>query len=449
MQHLARPRVWIAPVVIALCTLATTAAAAEPESPCSDGLDPVPFGLLEVGEVLDGSDLGYVGDIVADAGNLYICYICGSFDSVDGVPATGIARWDGSSWHALYDASGMHEGIVQPSFIPCTLAIGPDGRVYVGGDISSAGDVLVANIATWDPVNGWDALPTGGIGGGCNSVEDLASSGLFDADPSNDFVEVVGSFTTDGAGNPLPNGKHAKYHPASDSWIHTTASLDWPYSVVDWGAVGSPSTVILGGWLSPQPGSLSRNLYADPMAGAFGLERETPGHVHTLVPVTMAGNSVLAWSAWDTYTYTSTTHHPSGPLVAATPFMGYLDTWGYAGGFGAPDAQVFDFLQPGHAAWKTEALFAGGNFTTINGATMSRLGWYQAPSVGGPVTWHPVSFMGDEGVDQRVSALETFDSPLLGSDMSCVWVGGEYTSVLGEPAGSIGGFCCPSPPGLE
>src|SRR6185436_17144570 len=84
-------------------------------------------------------------------------YVGGYFSSVGGVPATNIARWNGSSWSAL--GSGMDEfGYV------LALAVSGSG-LYAGGYFTNAGGTAVNHIARWDGSN-WSALGLGMGGSG-------------------------------------------------------------------------------------------------------------------------------------------------------------------------------------------------------------------------------------------------------------------------------------------
>lgn len=86
-------------------------------------------------------------------------FIGGNFSSVGSVPASGIARWDGTNWSAL--GNGVN-GFVN--------AIGVMGdTLFVGGSFSMAGDSGAKNIARWEedsvrwtPVTGvyqlWDSI---------------------------------------------------------------------------------------------------------------------------------------------------------------------------------------------------------------------------------------------------------------------------------------------------
>lgn len=127
-----------------------------------------------------GFPLGPMGSVDALAtmpnGDLIIA---GSFASVGGVPAVGIARWNGTSWSALGAGTGM--GQVDSL---CAL---PNGDLLVGGSFAFAGGVAANGIARWNG-SSWSALGTGVSGGLQPRVEaiallpggDIVIGGLFD-----------------------------------------------------------------------------------------------------------------------------------------------------------------------------------------------------------------------------------------------------------------------------
>ncbi len=130
-----------------------------------------------------------VNAIVSDgAGNLYFA---GSFTSVQGVPANGIAKWDGMAWTAL--GSGLN-GTVNSIGI-----LGND--VYVGGAFGLAGGNAAKNVAKWNG-SSWSALGAG-LGGGTHVVEAVVAFGgnvyfggnfnIADGSPANGFVGWDGS----------------------------------------------------------------------------------------------------------------------------------------------------------------------------------------------------------------------------------------------------------------
>ena len=79
-------------------------------------------------------------------------YVGGAFSSIDGVAGTSrIARWDGTSWHAV--GGGISDGNVSVLFA--------DGNnLYVGGSFRQAGSIRATSIARWDGTQ-WSPLGDG------------------------------------------------------------------------------------------------------------------------------------------------------------------------------------------------------------------------------------------------------------------------------------------------
>ncbi|TAK53311.1 MAG: hypothetical protein EPO24_14540 [Bacteroidetes bacterium] len=77
-------------------------------------------------------------------------YVAGRFNSMNGVNANNIAKWDGTSWQAV--GSGF-DGVVRFLF-------NFNNTLYASGKFSTSGSVGVNNIARWDGSN-WVALGSG------------------------------------------------------------------------------------------------------------------------------------------------------------------------------------------------------------------------------------------------------------------------------------------------
>lgn len=93
----------------------------------------------------------------------------GSFTTAGGVPVNGVARWDGSSWSAL--------GTGLDTFFPFGPAANaviemPNGDIVVAGQFSGVSGVAASHIARFDG-SSWHALASGFNG----PVRDLALSG--------------------------------------------------------------------------------------------------------------------------------------------------------------------------------------------------------------------------------------------------------------------------------
>ena len=106
-------------------------------------------------------------------GNLYVC---GSFTNAGGVAVQNVACWNGSTW------TNLTQGITA-STQPLTLmglGAGPDGRLYIGGLLDSAGTLGAYDLVAWDGTN-WQ-LVRPGVGNGLyiplvNMVRAIAVNG--------------------------------------------------------------------------------------------------------------------------------------------------------------------------------------------------------------------------------------------------------------------------------
>jgi hypothetical protein len=116
-----------------------------------------------------GSGIDVNGGVLGLAVSGTDLYVGGGFNAAGGVPATNIARWNGSAWSAL--GSGTDREVE-------ALAVS-GSNLYAGGSFTTAGGVPVQCIAKWDGM-AWSALGSGissdSISGG-PEVTALAVSG--------------------------------------------------------------------------------------------------------------------------------------------------------------------------------------------------------------------------------------------------------------------------------
>ncbi|NLG18231.1 MAG: hypothetical protein GX556_12935 [Fibrobacter sp.] len=121
----------------------------------------------------DGTTLSEVGpglnrgvfSIAFDAtGNLYAG---GSFDSAGSIAARKVAMWDGTEWSALGHGIG-NESTNYSSCQVSSIAFDTSGNLFVGGTFDSAGNIMATGIAKWDGTS-WSALNLG-LRGGVNTV---------------------------------------------------------------------------------------------------------------------------------------------------------------------------------------------------------------------------------------------------------------------------------------
>lgn len=114
------------------------------------------------------SSVGLSGSLYGLAVSGNNLYVAGGFTNAtaDGSVATNIASWDGSAWHALGGGLGIPGGVQVASIVI------QNGLVYAGGLFSNSGSIAVTNIAVW---NGSTWSPVGGTVNG--TVYSLASNG--------------------------------------------------------------------------------------------------------------------------------------------------------------------------------------------------------------------------------------------------------------------------------
>lgn len=93
----------------------------------------------------------------------------GQFTDVAGVPANNIARWDGSTWHAL--GNGLNGYVM-------SLAVSPNGDLLVGGPFTAAGAVTALRVARWSGVS-WSAIGNGFSSGWVRSLAAAPNGDLF------------------------------------------------------------------------------------------------------------------------------------------------------------------------------------------------------------------------------------------------------------------------------
>ncbi|GAB3638786.1 hypothetical protein GCM10027422_43760 [Hymenobacter arcticus] len=90
-------------------------------------------------------------------------YVGGDFTAAGAVPASRIAKWEGSAWSAL--GPGVSTPLATGSFGVVYALLPVGNSLYVGGYFTTAGGLLVNNVARWDGST-WSALGKGTTTGG-------------------------------------------------------------------------------------------------------------------------------------------------------------------------------------------------------------------------------------------------------------------------------------------
>ena len=124
-------------------------------------LDCQPFWQSYVGGPL-GVDAGIGAMCVHDDGTGPALYVGGSFHNAGGVPAVGIAKWDGAAWSAL--GAGVGGGVADYVVALATYDSGSGPALYAGGHFASAGGAPASGLARWDG-QAWSAIGAGTING--------------------------------------------------------------------------------------------------------------------------------------------------------------------------------------------------------------------------------------------------------------------------------------------
>lgn len=159
-----------------------------------------------------GLSAGVVNDVIAGPDGSV--YITGSFTTVNGVSASNIAKWNGTTFVA------MGTGLNSDGY---AMVFDAAGNLYVTGNFSLAGGVAnTAYVAKW---NGsvWSPLGTG-----------LSSVAYDMAIDSSGNIYVTGTFTTAGGG---AAAKIAKWN--GSAWSAMGTGLNSDGESVEWGPDGN------------------------------------------------------------------------------------------------------------------------------------------------------------------------------------------------------------------
>lgn len=103
------------------------------------------------GGITVGTDNGILALHAHDdgSGSGSALYAGGEFAAMGGVPAGGVARWNGTSWSALGGSSSTMPAITARAFATFEDGTGVGPALFVGGSFTTVGDVPALNIARW------------------------------------------------------------------------------------------------------------------------------------------------------------------------------------------------------------------------------------------------------------------------------------------------------------
>ncbi|MBU0607038.1 MAG: hypothetical protein KKI08_04090, partial [Armatimonadetes bacterium] len=130
--------------------------------------------------------IGSINSIAVDGSGVYAC---GKVTSMGGTTVNHVARWNGSTWHAL------GTGLSTANLDQCaTIAIGSNG-LYVAGSFTTAGGVPASSVAQWNGTSWFDL--DGGVtfNGSPGRVRQMAVRGA-DVYLVGDWLNGAGSLSS-------------------------------------------------------------------------------------------------------------------------------------------------------------------------------------------------------------------------------------------------------------
>jgi trimeric autotransporter adhesin len=340
---------------------------------------------------------------VYDDGTGPALYVGGDLGTAGGIPASRIAKWNGTSWSALGSpTNGVNSSVL-------ALAVYDDGTgpaLYVGGAFTAAGDTPANRIAKWDGTS-WSALgsPTNGVN---STVFALA---VYD-DGTGPALYAGGDFGTAGG---IPASRIAKWN--GTSWAALGSGLVPTVYAISSLVLGADSALYAGGhfFLS---GSKAINYVAAWQESAW-------------LPVGTVGqgvrSEVYALTAHDAGDgldlYVGGFLQTVGQVFTSDVARWDGDTWSNLGS-GVSLSQVFAFavLKGG----TTSELFVAGGFLQAGGASANRIAKWDGStwsSLGSPTN----------GVNSDVRALAVYDD----GTGPALYAGGSFTTAGGIAASRI------------
>ena len=370
-----------------------------------------------VGGGVSGPSVPYVQDLAVfdDDGagpHVRALYAAGRFTSAGGTPAAYMAKWDGTAW------SAVGAGLAGSYAYGYRLAVFDDGggpALVVGGSFATAGGVPAANIAKWNG-SAWSAL-----GSGVNGlVHGLA---VWDDDGTGPHAAVLyatGEMTTAGGG---AASKIARWNGSA------------------WSALGSG----LGG-VAPYG---ERSCAYDPDG-----EGAAPPRLYVNGNFQSAGGlGAVNFSSWDGTSWVSPSSGPSENVLAlalfdddgAGPHRPALYAGGYFTAAGSGPAKLVACWDG--SSWSALGTGLTGTFCDAlqvfddgTGPALYAAGYFSAAGgqpAGGIARWDGSAWSVIPGTSNIVRALAVFDDDGSGPHAPALYAGGGFTSIGGVAANRI------------
>jgi hypothetical protein len=337
--------------------------------------------------------------VVFDDGSGPALYAAGDFTSIGGTGASGIARWNGSSWSAL--GSGLTGGSVN------ALVVHDDGtgpKLYAGGNFSNAGGSPANRVARWDG-SGWSV-----VGAGLNvSVRALA---VFDEDgagPNPPRLFAGGDFSS-GSGDP---NRVARWD--GTSWTGLGAGVDGSVNALATFDDGSGANLYAGGVFSNAGGSSASNIARWNGTSWSPLTSGANSTVNALLPFDNGTGARL---------YVGGNFSAAGGVTGTNRIASWSGTaWASVGsGMTGTNVSSFGSFDEDGPGGNPAVLVAGGLFTHAGGTPASNI-----------ATWNGTAWSAlGSGTDQVVNALTQFDA-----GGPALYAGGNFATAGGNSSAFI------------
>jgi hypothetical protein len=350
---------------------------------------------------------GAYGDIrafeVYDGGSGTELYAAGGFGGVGGIPARGIARWNGTQWSAV--GSGL-SGNLWPLAMALTVCdLGSGAALFVGGPFSSAGNQAARCIARWDGSSWWPL----GSGLSANANPWVACVKGFDSGSGTELY-AGGNFTSAGgiAANYVAKWNRSTWSPL----VAIDEGTDGPVHAMEVFDDGSGPALFLGGSFTTACGILAANIAKWDGTSTSPLATGAGSDVRTLTVFDDGSGARLI--AGGDFAYAG------GIQVNHIAKWDGTRWWPLGTGLNGP---VYSLAV--HDDGSGPALFAAGMFTLAGGTAARSIARWDGAS------WTPLGG-GIWGGQEAVYALASFGAgPDYTSDL---FAGGSFEAAGGMPA---------------
>lgn len=362
--------------------------------------------------------------------------VVGNFTTAGGVPALGVARWDGAAWHAI--GSGIPSDT--PSGPRCVAVFDADGpgpdlpQLYVGGFFAAAGPPAIAGIVRW---NGTDWTPVGAAGGGVDLDAGVLDLVVFDDDgngPHAPQLAACGSFSTIGgvSASRIARWNGVAWSPLGGGIGGDAPFSAWSMAVLDTDGNGAaPPGLYVAGEFGTADDIPAANIAR--WDTATGWSALSDGLYGTAAP------TVLALAVFDDdgpgprtdALYAAGRFSTAGVNVAAANIARWdgADWTPLGTGVDSQDNPLVYALAVCALGAGPPALFACGEMTSCGGTAVRNVARWNG------ATWSGLS--PDLRADGPISALATIDSDGVGPAGPSLYIGGSFARIGGVVANNI------------